>query len=182
MVSVKKLFDYEMFLPISTIIHFRTLSTMIASVEMFNGKRLQARQANKGNGNVQPYERIGMTWADIVLIHSELTEVSVVNQCLCCVYMTYILYRYTVYCSFLHYYLVRYHFLSVQYYVVHYVHICSLHMYRPRMSQPFAAALAPPQTTTPMRATTLYPPTPLPLQMGPGLSSACGPPSIRPLE
>ena len=76
MVSVKKLFDYEMFLPISTIIHFRTLSTMIASVEMFNGKRLQARQANKGNGNVQPYERIGMTWADIVLIHSELTEVS----------------------------------------------------------------------------------------------------------
>ena len=68
-----------MFLPISTIIHFRTLSTMIASVEMFNGKRLQARQANKGNGNVQPYERIGMTWADIVLIHSELTEVSAVE-------------------------------------------------------------------------------------------------------
>ena len=95
MVSVKKLFDYEMFLPISTIIHFRTLSTMIASVEMFNGKRLQARQANKGNGNVQPYERIGMTWADIVLIHSELTEVSR-DQSLGCVYMTYIVYYHSV--------------------------------------------------------------------------------------
>ena len=94
MVSVKKLFDYEMFLPISTIIHFRTLSTMIASVEMFNGKRLQARQANKGNGNVQPYERIGMTWADIVLIHSELTEVRrVEGEGISWVYMAYIVYN-----------------------------------------------------------------------------------------
>jgi hypothetical protein len=76
MITVKKLFDYEMGLPTRAVLHFRTLAMMIACVEMFNGKRQQARQASKGSNNVQAFERVNIAWKDILIIHTTLFEVS----------------------------------------------------------------------------------------------------------
>lgn len=78
--TYKKLFDYDMALPLAAIMQFRTLATMICIVELFNGKRLQARGGSSGGGGLlksnalQPYERIGILWRDVLLIHSELIE------------------------------------------------------------------------------------------------------------
>ena len=44
LITVKKLFDFEMFLTHAAVCLFRTLAVMIAIVETFNAKRKQSRQ------------------------------------------------------------------------------------------------------------------------------------------
>ena len=74
--TYKKLYDLEMLLPVSTILQFRNLANMICIVELFNGKRQQMRGTRNtaSSGNLQPYERVGITWRDVLLIHMELCE------------------------------------------------------------------------------------------------------------
>ena len=51
---------------------FRSMANMIAFAELFNTKRREARQSGTHG---LPYERTNIMWADILRIHSKLSEV-----------------------------------------------------------------------------------------------------------
>lgn len=75
-----KLFDYEMYLTIPTIRIFRSLAIMVSFVELMNSKKKQGLSSNNGSniGSGYSYEKTNINWYDILRIHSEIFEVSLV--------------------------------------------------------------------------------------------------------
>jgi hypothetical protein len=75
---MRKLFEYDMKLPVRAITRFRALAHMVALVETINSKRLQAKIARAANPQqpVPAWETTNITWGDLILIQSELSEVN----------------------------------------------------------------------------------------------------------
>jgi hypothetical protein len=73
---LRKLYEYEMKLPVATIMRYRALAHMTALVETINSKRLQAKTARANNPQqaAPAYEKTNITWNDLVFIQSVLYE------------------------------------------------------------------------------------------------------------
>ncbi len=80
---MRQLFEYELILPLSSIIIFRSLAHMICYVNSFNQKRKEAIDKGKKElhnsssttkRKVFIYEKVNITWSDILLIQSRLSD------------------------------------------------------------------------------------------------------------
>lgn len=80
---MRQLFEYELILPLSSIIIFRSLAHMICYVNSFNQKRKEAIEKGKkelhnssstAKRKVFIYEKVNITWSDILLIQSRLSD------------------------------------------------------------------------------------------------------------
>lgn len=67
---VERLFEYEMILPVSTVLAFRKCGMMVTIVELIR----QRVKSQRKKGNNGPAERIAMSWHDILVMQSELIE------------------------------------------------------------------------------------------------------------
>ena len=74
---LRRLFEYEMKLPVSAITQFRTLAHMISMVELFNNKRLQTKinRATGSGGALAAFENVNISWGDLLRIQAQLFEV-----------------------------------------------------------------------------------------------------------
>lgn len=76
---LRTLFEYEMYLPVKAVLMFRALAVMVATAELFNGKRKQARVQGGGQartGYAQSFEKTSIQYRDILRIFVELAETS----------------------------------------------------------------------------------------------------------
>lgn len=90
---LRRLFEYEMRLPVAAITRFRALAHMVALVGTINSKRLEMKNARASNPQ-QPlanYERVNIGWNHLVYIQAELYEVCKMCDCVALVCLKHVI-------------------------------------------------------------------------------------------